>query len=80
VLGYLPDKQRDQVEPELKALFYQENREKAEQTWSAWCEKHAHLYPTAVDCLNRDKEACLTFYAFPKTHWTPSADPHHQCH
>jgi len=22
VLGYLPDKQRDQVEPELKALFY----------------------------------------------------------
>jgi len=69
VLGYLPDKQRDQVEPELKALFYQDNREKAEQAWTAFCEKYSSVYPTAVDCLNRDKEACLTFYAFPKTHW-----------
>jgi transposase-like protein len=69
VLGYIPDKHRDQVEPELKALFYQENRDQAEQAWLAFCEKYTALYPTAVDCLNRDKQACLTFYAFPKAHW-----------
>jgi len=80
VLGYIPDKQRDQVEPELKAIFYQDNRDKAEQAWTAFCEKYTAFYPTAVDCLNRDKDACLTFYAFPKAHWTPSADPHDERH
>lgn len=69
VLGYIPHPQQAQVEPELTALFYQDNREKAEQAWTAFCEKYTHVYPTAVDCLNRDKEACLTFYAFPKAHW-----------
>ncbi len=27
------------------------------------------MYPTAVSCLQRDLEACLTFYAYPKEHW-----------
>ncbi|HBY94524.1 MAG TPA: hypothetical protein DEP84_11290 [Chloroflexi bacterium] len=27
------------------------------------------MYPTAVACLQRDLEACLTFYAFPEKHW-----------
>jgi putative transposase len=69
VLSYVPDKQRDQVEPELKAIFYQESREKADQEVAAFCEKYTIIYPTAIECLNRDLEACLTFYAFPKAHW-----------
>lgn len=69
ILGYIPDKQREQVEPELKAIFYQENRQKADQEVAAFCEKYAQIYPTAVACLKRDLEACLTFYAFPKVHW-----------
>lgn len=69
VLGSIPDKQQAQVEPELKAIFYQDNRAKADQEVAAFCEKYAQIYPTAVDCLKRDLEACLTFYAFPKAHW-----------
>jgi transposase-like protein len=69
VLGYIPESQQKQVEPELKAIFYQESREKADQEVVAFCEKFAQTYPTAVDCLKRDLEACLTFYAFPKNHW-----------
>ena len=69
ILGYLPESQQAQVEPELKAIFYQENREKADQEVAAFCEKYAQSYPTAIDCLKRDLEACLTFYAFPKNHW-----------
>jgi len=68
VLGYIPKKQVDLVEPELKAIFYQDNLEKAEQVWAAFCEKYQSIYPTAIDCLNRDKSACLTFYAFPQAH------------
>jgi putative transposase len=69
VLSYVPDKQRDQVEPELKAIFYQDNRAQADQVVAAFCEKYAKIYPTAVECLKRDLDACLTFYAFPKPHW-----------
>ncbi len=69
VLSYVPKKQQDEVKPELKAIFYQDNREKADQEVAAFCEKYEKLYPSAVACLRRDLEACLTFYAFPKTHW-----------
>jgi transposase-like protein len=69
VLSYIPKGQHDQVEPELKAIFYQDNREQADQAVMAFCEKFGPRYPTAVECLQRDLEACLTFYAFPKAHW-----------
>jgi transposase-like protein len=66
VLSYIPHSQRDQVEPELRAIFYQHRRAAADQAWLAFCEKYRPLYPTAIECLQRDGEACLTFYAFPK--------------
>jgi transposase-like protein len=69
VLSYVPHSQREQVEPELKAIFYQDSRAKADQTVNAFCAKYQVIYPTAVECLQRDLEACLTFYAFPKAHW-----------
>src|SRR2546421_6090100 len=69
VLSYVPHKQRDQIEPELKALFYQKGRPEADQAVAAFIEKYQTIYPTAVACLQRDLEACLTFYSFPKAHW-----------
>jgi putative transposase len=27
------------------------------------------VYPTAIECLQRDLEACLTFYTEPSVHW-----------
>jgi transposase-like protein len=55
----------------LKALFYQKDRQAAAQAVLAFIEKYQQLYPTAVECLQRDLEACLTFYAFPKEPWKP---------
>ena len=69
VLGYIPKKQQAQVRPELKAIFYQQNRQKADQEVAAFIEKYKPIYPTAIDCLQRDLDACLTFYDFPKEHW-----------
>ena len=69
VLSYIPAKQQDQVRPELKALFYQPSREAADQAVAAFIAKYQQIYPTAVACLQRDLEACLTFYTFPKRHW-----------
>ncbi len=61
ILGYIPHTQQVYVEPELKAIFYQDSREKADQVAAAFIEKYQALYPSAV--------ACLTFYRFPKEHW-----------
>ena len=69
ILGYIPKKQQALVKPELKAIFYQANREKADQEVAAFIEKYEPIYPTAIECLNRDLAACLTFYDFPKEHW-----------
>jgi len=69
VLAYVPKKHHEQVRPELKAIFYQENREKADQALAAFIEKYADIYPSAIECLKRDLEACLTFYCFPQQHW-----------
>jgi transposase-like protein len=69
VLSYVPKAHHAAVEPELKAIFYQTSRAKAEQLYSAFCVKYAPIYPSAVECLKRDGEACLTFYDFPPQHW-----------
>ena len=69
VLGYIPKKQQEAVRPELRAIFYQANRQKAEQTAAAFVAKYQPLYPTAVECLQRDLGSCLTFYDFPESHW-----------
>jgi putative transposase len=69
VLSYVPEKQHDQVLPELRAIFYQESHEKAVQELAAFIAKYEKTYPSAIDCLQRDQEACLTFYSFPEKHW-----------
>ena len=69
MLGYVPTTQQEALKPELKAIFYQDSREKADQEVAAFIAKYGASYPTAVECLKRDLEACLTFYAFPQMHW-----------
>lgn len=36
---------------------------------AAFIAKYEKMYPTAVECLKRDLDACLTFYGFPEKHW-----------
>ncbi len=69
VLGYIPEKQQEQVRPELRAIFYQTSRAKADQEAAAFIAKYEKVYPTAIECLRRDFDACLTFYSFPEKHW-----------
>lgn len=69
ILGYIPKKQQDVIQPEIRAIFYQTNREKADQEVAAFITKYETVYPSAVECLKRDLESCLTFYSFPEQHW-----------
>ncbi|MFN3491689.1 MAG: IS256 family transposase, partial [Anaerolineales bacterium] len=54
VLGYIPKERHEQVYPELRAIFYQDNLEQAQQTAAAFLLKYDSVYPTACDCLRRD--------------------------
>ncbi|GAB4577999.1 MAG: IS256-like element ISRm5 family transposase [Anaerolineales bacterium] len=69
VLAYVPHKQQERVRSEFKAIFYQESRQQAEQVLAAFIAKYENVYPSAMACLRRDLDACLTFYDFPKEHW-----------
>jgi transposase-like protein len=69
VLGYVPEKQQESVRQELRAIFYQDSRQKADQELAAFVAKYEPIYPSAVACLKRDQEAALTFYSFPAKHW-----------
>lgn len=69
VLSHVPEKQRDEVEKDFKAIFYQPDRAAADQQAIIFRERYRTLYPEAVDCMQRDWEACLTFYRFPPEHW-----------
>ena len=69
VLGYIPTEHHDRVYPELRAIFYQDSLEQAQQTATAFLCKYENPYPTACDCLQRDLNDCLTFYLFPQKHW-----------
>ncbi len=69
ILAYVPKKQQNQVRLELKAIFYQDSRQEADQVADGFIEKYATIYPSAIACLKRDWDACLTFYSFPSEHW-----------
>jgi transposase-like protein len=69
ILSYVPEKHQEQVRLELRAIFYQANRQKAVEVAAAFRLKYERVYPTAIECMQRDWEACLTFYDFPETHW-----------
>lgn len=69
ILGYVPEKHQEQVRLELRAIFYQANRQKAVEVAAAFRLKYERVYPTAIECMKRDWEACLTFYDFPERHW-----------
>jgi putative transposase len=70
VLAHVPASQQAQVGAEFKAIFYQASRVKADQHAAAFREKYRSLYPEALACMERDWEACLTFYSFPEAHWS----------
>ncbi len=69
ILSHVPEKQREAVREELRAIFYQSNRSQADQLTAAFIIKYGQHYPSAIACLKRDWASCLTFYDYPEQHW-----------
>ena len=68
ITGKLPKSAGSEVMPQVRAIFYAVNREVAELTATQFVEKYGDVYPAAVNCLQDDLKACLSFLAFPYGH------------
>jgi len=71
VLDKLPKRAQPQAKPLLTAIAYAETQEEAAQrkvAFQRWAVGHGH--EEAARVLDRDWERFVTFYQFPREHWT----------
>jgi putative transposase len=69
VLNNLPQALQAKAKAELNDIWNAESRAAAEQAFDRFLLSYELKYPKASDCLNKDREALLTFYDFPALHW-----------
>lgn len=58
-----------EVKDDLRKVFYAPTLEHAKEAQALFEKKWRKKYPSAVDCLIKDIDSCLTYYKFPYIHW-----------
>jgi len=53
----------------LHQIWMADNKNEAENNFDAFIETYSGKYPKATKCLEKDREALLSFYDFPAEHW-----------
>lgn len=69
VLAKVPQKFKQEVADDLRSIFYAPSQEKSWECFEAFKKKWRKSVPSAVDCLVRSIDACLTFFNFPSDEW-----------
>jgi len=69
VLAKVPKKLKKDVADDLRSIFYAPSREKALGHFDLFKEKWRKDLPSAVNCLERSIDSCLTFFDFPADEW-----------
>ncbi len=69
VLDKLPKRLRSKAKRALHDILAAETREQAEEQLDTFVTAYEAKYPKATTCLTADREALLTFFAFPAEHW-----------
>jgi putative transposase len=69
VLNKLPKSQQPKAKQRLHEIYLAETRQEADEAFDFFLEAYGAKYPKATQCLAKDREALLTFYAFPAEHW-----------
>lgn len=69
VLAKVPSKLKDKVADGLRDIFYASSSKKAKEQFLVFSERFEASVPSAVKCLERSIENCLTFYRFPEEEW-----------
>jgi putative transposase len=69
ILAKVPKKFKQEVADDLRSIFYAPSQEKASECFEAFKTKWRKSVPSAVECLERSIDACLTFFNFPSEEW-----------
>jgi putative transposase len=69
VLAKLPKSQQPKAKRALQEIWMAETKAGAEAAFDAFIESYQVKYEKAAECLNKDRDALLTFYDFPAEHW-----------
>jgi putative transposase len=63
-------KEREAFSKDLNRIFYAASESAARVAFFSWKEQWGRLFPSAVQVLERDLDALLTFFQFDPTYWT----------
>jgi transposase-like protein len=69
VLNKLPKSLQTKAKEKLHQIWMAPDKEEAERKFDDFITIYEAKYPKAVECLQKDREALLTFYDFPAEHW-----------
>ncbi len=69
VLEKVPKSVEAEVAAAARRVLYAATRTQAEEAWGRFQRAYGKRFPSAVECLARDLEACWTYYRFPVSHW-----------
>ena len=69
VLNKVPLSVQANMKKDLREVYLAPNRASAEVAIDVFADKYGAKYDKAVECLTKDRETLLAFYAFPAEHW-----------
>jgi transposase-like protein len=69
VLDKLPKRLQPQAKDHIHQIWMAPTRAAAHEAFDQFIECYQAKYPKAVECLQKDRDALLTFYDFPAEHW-----------
>lgn len=69
VLAKLPKSIQPKVKGLLHEIWQSETKKQANKAMDNCIDRYQIKYPKATKCLEKDREALLTFYDFPAEHW-----------
>lgn len=69
VLDKLPQSQQEKAKSSLHEIYQSATRAEAETALTHVVKQYGLKYPKAADCLEKDRQVLLSFYAFPAEHW-----------
>jgi putative transposase len=69
VLAKVPKKLKQAVANDVRTIFYASSRETARESFEIFKRKWEKDIPSAVCCLERSIDACLSFFNFPEEEW-----------
>jgi transposase-like protein len=69
VLSYFPKRLRTEVLIQLRDMYGARTKDQALNLMDDFARRYQKEYPRAVECLLKDRDSLLAFYAYPHEHW-----------